>query len=207
MTNLETQPISSPTAAKIIDAAGHLFMQRGYKAVSINEIIRAAEVTKPTLYYYFADKEELFVQMGLRVLAEMGERLSAAAATPGTIAERLRAMAAVLMADRDRDMRMMRHEMFEHLGPDHRRRLGQAFFAQLYGPIVAVMAQGLAAGELTRHSAPTLAQMFLGMTESFQEFTHSTYDGLSADGAAFFAGPPITNETLVDLFLNGVARP
>ncbi|MFQ3664154.1 MAG: helix-turn-helix domain-containing protein, partial [Chloroflexaceae bacterium] len=46
----DLEPISSPTAVKIVDAASHLFLQRGYKAVSINDIIRAADVTKPTLY-------------------------------------------------------------------------------------------------------------------------------------------------------------
>lgn len=205
MTLEELQPISSPTAMKIVDAAGHLFLQRGYKAVSINDIIRAAEVTKPTLYYYFADKEELFVQMGLRVLAEMGERLRGAIDTPGGLAARLHAVAAVVMADSTTDMRMMRHEMFEHLGPTQRRRLAMAFFTQLYNPIVALMERGLADGELARYDASTLTQMFLGMAESFQEFTPGSPYSHSDVGAEFYAGPTLTPAILVDLFLNGVS--
>lgn len=201
----ELRPISSPTAVKIVEAAGHLFLQKGYKAVSINDIIRAAAVTKPTLYYYFADKEELFVQMGLRVLAEMGERLQLAAATPGSCAERLRAVARVLMADRNTDMRMMRHEMFEHLGPAQRKRLAMAFFTQLYHPLVALMERGLADGELARYSAPMLVQMFMAMAESFQEFTAGAYDGYTDEGGALFASPALSPEILVDMFLNGVA--
>jgi TetR/AcrR family transcriptional regulator len=205
MTPDELQPVSSPTAVKIVDAAGHLFLQRGYKAVSINDIIRAAEVTKPTLYYYFADKEELFVQMGLRVLAEMGERLRGALATPGGLAERLHAVAAVLMADSTTDMRMMRHEMFEHLGPTQRRRLAMAFFTQLYNPIVALMERGLADGELARYDASTLTQMFLGIAESFQEFAPGSHYGHADAGAGLYAGPTLTPAILVDLFLNGVS--
>lgn len=205
MTHDELQPLSSPTAVKIVDAAGLLFMQRGYKAVSINDIIRTAEVTKPTLYYYFADKEELFVQMGLRVLAEMGDRLRAAAEAAGDTAERLRRVATVLMADRGTDMRMMRHEMFEHLGPGNRKRLAVAFFALLYHPIVALMERGLADGDLGRYDASTLTQMFLGMAESFQEFSagspHATHD----EAPAFYRGPALTPAILVDLFLHGVA--
>lgn len=199
----ELQPISSATGVRILDAASALFLQRGYKAVSINDIIRAAEVTKPTLYYHFADKEELFAQMGLRVLAEMGERLRLAAATPGPAAARLQAVAEVLMADRDTDMRLMRHEMFEHLGPAHRQRLARAFFSQLFAPIAAVMEQGLADGELAGHDAPTLAQVFMGMAESFLEFTPRGPEGWSGAEATPFSGVALTPALLVDLFLNG----
>jgi TetR/AcrR family transcriptional regulator len=199
----EPEPISAATAVKIIDAASALFMQRGYKAVSINDIIRAAQVTKPTLYYYFADKEELFAQMGLRVLAEMGARLRDAAALAGPTELRLRAVAAVLMADRNTDMRLMRHEMFQHLGPVHRKRLAHAFFGHLFAPIVGVMEQGLADGDLAGHSAASFAQMFMAMAESFQEFTPRSGEGWSDEGANLFHTAPLTPAMLVDLFLNG----
>lgn len=205
----DLQPISAPTAVKIVDAAGHLFMQRGYKAVSISDIIKAAEITKPTLYYYFTDKEELFVQMGLRVMAEMGERMRAAAAA-GTTAERLRALANVLMADADKDMRMMRHEMFEHLGPNQRSRLARAFFFQLFSPVVQVMEDGIHAGELTRYPAITLAKMFMGMAESFQEFAHGGVAERNPHHEAMFGPDRLDTAALVDLFLHGVggqARP
>ncbi len=205
MNSDQLQPISSPTAVKIVDAAGHLFLQKGYKAVSISDIIRAAEVTKPTLYYYFADKEELFVQMGLRVLAEMGERLRHAAATPGDTTARLRALAAVLMANRDTDMRMLRHEMFEHLSNSNRERLATAFFGQLVAPIVGVMERGLADGELAHHSASTLAQMFISIAEAFQEFAPAATANWSDTIDPLFGSPTLNVEVLINLFLHGVA--
>jgi TetR/AcrR family transcriptional regulator len=201
----ELEPINSATGVKILDAASLLFMQRGYKAVSINDIIRAAEVTKPTLYYHFADKEELFAQMSLRVLAEMGERLRAAAALPGATAARLRAVAEVLMADHDTDMRMMRHEMIQHLGPAHRQRLARAFFSQLFAPIAAVMEQGLAEGELAGHGAPTLAQIFLSMAEAFMEFTPRGTESWSGADARAFGSVALTPALLVNIFLHGAA--
>jgi AcrR family transcriptional regulator len=200
----ELQPINAPTAIKIIDAAGHLFLQRGYKAVSINDIIKSAEVTKPTLYYYFADKEELFVQMGLRVLAEMGERLRLALEATGGTAARLHALATVLMDNRDNDMRMMRHEMLAHLGPTQRARMGRAFFLHIFAPIVRAMEQGLADGDLSRYPAVTLAKMFMGMTESFHEFAHQPTGGSDAQHAALFGPSDLGPAALVDLFLNGV---
>ncbi|PDW01999.1 hypothetical protein CJ255_16305 [Candidatus Viridilinea mediisalina] len=202
----EFQPISAPTAVKIVEAAGQLFLQRGYKAVSINEIIRAAEVTKPTLYYYFSDKEQLFVQMGLRVLAEMGERLQGALQLPDELPLRLVAVAAVLLDDRDNNMRMMRHEMMTHLGPAQRALLGQAFFVQIFRPIVQMMEQALAEGAVTRYPAPALAKMFMGLADSFHEFAHAPAHPDNASHEALFGPCELGPQELVDLFLHGVGR-
>ncbi|RRR69117.1 MAG: TetR/AcrR family transcriptional regulator [Candidatus Viridilinea halotolerans] len=200
----EFQPITAPTAVKIVEAAGHLFLQRGYKAVSINDIIKAAEVTKPTLYYYFSDKEELFVQMGLRVLAEMSSQLQAALQLPAALPQRLAAVATVLMDDRDSNMRMMRHEMMTHLSAAQRTRLAQAFFVHIFRPIVELMEQALAEGLVGRYPAPALAKMFMGLTESFHEFAHPPVQHGEVQHEALFGPSDLGHDALVDLFLHGV---
>ncbi len=43
----------------IIEQALNLFAARGYDAVSVQEIVDAAGVTKPTLYHYFGSKHGL----------------------------------------------------------------------------------------------------------------------------------------------------
>ncbi len=58
--------MSSPDGEKkkakdrIFGAALELFCRKGYHATSVREIVEAARVTKPVLYYYFKSKEELF---------------------------------------------------------------------------------------------------------------------------------------------------
>jgi len=205
MDDQSLQPISNPTAVKIIAAATHLFMQRGYKAVSITDIIKAAEITKPTLYYYFADKEELFVQMGLTLMAAMGEQLHEAAATGTSMAERLTALAQVLLAKSDGDMRLMRHEMMEHVGPANRELLSRAFYGSLFAPINAVMAQGIAEGQLARYPAEILSAMFLGLSETFHDFAQQARMAQWAIGTVGpFASSKLDAQTMVDLFLHGV---
>ncbi|GAB4440869.1 MAG: TetR/AcrR family transcriptional regulator [Chloroflexi bacterium OHK40] len=206
MDDQDLQPISSPTAVKIVDAASHLFLQRGYKAVSITDIIRAAEITKPTLYYYFSDKEELFAQMGLRVLASMGAQLRAAMSIPGDTITRLQAVASAMLADSNADMRMMRHEMFEHMGPANRDRLARAFYLHLYRPVLELMEEGMATGVLTGRFSPlTLTNLFLSLTESFHEFkANSRMAAWSSEQSSPLAMPPLGPDQLVDLFLNGV---
>lgn len=45
---------------QILDGAQQVFMQLGYDAASMNDITRAAGVSKGTLYVYFENKEDLF---------------------------------------------------------------------------------------------------------------------------------------------------
>lgn len=47
------------TRQTLSEAAVRLFMERGYDNVSVAEVAAAAEVSKPTLFRYFAAKEDL----------------------------------------------------------------------------------------------------------------------------------------------------
>jgi len=50
----------------ILDIAMHLFLEKGYSATSTNDICVAAEISKPTLYYYFHSKRHLFFSCHMR---------------------------------------------------------------------------------------------------------------------------------------------
>ena len=45
---------------QILDGARRVFIEMGFDAASMNDITRAAGVSKGTIYVYFANKEELF---------------------------------------------------------------------------------------------------------------------------------------------------
>jgi AcrR family transcriptional regulator len=49
----------STVARHIARVAARLFAERGFDATSVREIVEAAGVAKPTLYYYFGSKEGL----------------------------------------------------------------------------------------------------------------------------------------------------
>ncbi len=52
-------PAESAIANKLLEEAVRLFAVKGYPATSTREIVEAAGVTKPMLYYYFQSKEGL----------------------------------------------------------------------------------------------------------------------------------------------------
>src|SRR5215470_9155213 len=64
-TELEREPkprIEEDSAKRqqIIEGARAVFLSQGFDAASMNDIARAAGVSKGTLYVYFKDKEQLF---------------------------------------------------------------------------------------------------------------------------------------------------
>ena len=48
---------------QLLEVALRLFAQKGYAATSIREIVDAAGTTAPSLYYYFGNKEGLYIEL------------------------------------------------------------------------------------------------------------------------------------------------
>jgi len=55
--------MESESRQKILDAALELFAQKGYATTTIREIIDAVGITAPSLYYYFGNKEGLYMEL------------------------------------------------------------------------------------------------------------------------------------------------
>jgi TetR/AcrR family transcriptional regulator len=70
-----TTQLSTPIAEEILQAAVRLFARKGFEATSTREIVEAAGVTKPMLYYYFKSKEGLCEAVLHRFLSQFYSRL------------------------------------------------------------------------------------------------------------------------------------
>jgi AcrR family transcriptional regulator len=69
----------------VLRVAGQLFVERGFHATSLDDIARRLNVTKPTLYYYVKNKDEILfecVRAGLEMLHESMEKIRAAGGRP-----------------------------------------------------------------------------------------------------------------------------
>ena len=51
---------------RILQAATTLFAEQGYAATTMAQIVRKLGVTKPFVYYYFRDKQEIFERLSWR---------------------------------------------------------------------------------------------------------------------------------------------
>lgn len=74
----------------VIKTAAHLFLEHGYQKTSMSLLASRLKVTKPALYYYFRNKEELLVECYRSGIAEIQDNLGRLSSDPGTGLARLR---------------------------------------------------------------------------------------------------------------------
>jgi AcrR family transcriptional regulator len=46
----------------VLQTAAHMFLEQGYRRTSMSEMAKRLQITKPALYYYFRNKEEILVE-------------------------------------------------------------------------------------------------------------------------------------------------
>jgi AcrR family transcriptional regulator len=62
------------TRKRILDVAQELFTRQGYDKTSLRDIAERLQITKAALYYYFQRKEEILIELHLR-LHTLGETI------------------------------------------------------------------------------------------------------------------------------------
>ena len=67
----------------ILGAASGLFLQRGFKSVSIGEIMQEAACSRETIYRYFSGKEDIFVNIISRQMDAYLDTMKAVITTVG----------------------------------------------------------------------------------------------------------------------------
>jgi AcrR family transcriptional regulator len=85
----QLRPRSGSAKEAIRDAAAALFAEKGFAASSTREICERAGITKPVLYYYFGNKEQLYEELVLDTFNEYQRELRRAARHGRTSNERL----------------------------------------------------------------------------------------------------------------------
>jgi AcrR family transcriptional regulator len=80
---------------RLLTAATAIFAQKGYAVSTVREIVAAAGVTKPALYYYFQNKEGIYLELMHATLLQFEELISAARLEQGAAGERI-----LLLCDR-----------------------------------------------------------------------------------------------------------
>jgi AcrR family transcriptional regulator len=91
VTETGTAPVADQAGAstreRILDVALDLFTDQGFDGTSMREIAERLRITKPSIYYHFASKEEILLALHMRQ-HELGKsalaRLSGQAITLGT---------------------------------------------------------------------------------------------------------------------------
>src|SRR5271165_7191068 len=66
-----SRDLAGDVQARILDAAQELFLEKGFRSTSIDEIAEMAPASKPTIYAHFPGKEALFTAVVGRTINEL----------------------------------------------------------------------------------------------------------------------------------------
>lgn len=200
--SLAAQPSSSEPAGaeyRLIENAIRLFAEKGYDGTSIREIIEAAGVTRPVLYYYFKNKEDLFCGIIERGFAEMLSSLDEILATEADCEARLKLLIRKEF-DRIEGMYDFARVMLQFFfaPPGQQLRLDRSILTQQrFDRIVEIMRRGIENSEVTGGDAHSLALVFGGIMDM-----HSMARIRSGEGSL----SPEFGDSLVEFFMAG-AKP
>ena len=82
--------VHDPTAReRLLASATDLFNRKGYAGTSVREIVEAAGVTKPVLYYHFGSKEGIYLALFQETFAAFMETLTTPDNGAGSARERI----------------------------------------------------------------------------------------------------------------------
>jgi TetR/AcrR family transcriptional regulator len=152
---------------ELMGAALRLFTQRGYSATTVRELVEAAGVTKPVLYYYFGNKEGLFLELMRTHFGRLEAVVDVFWREEGSVRERLVAMLdkGFVYVQQDLDFIRLMHAVY--FGPP-----GEApyfdfgtYHQRYHDLITRLLKEGIDRGEFRRVNAGDMAWIILGTVE------------------------------------------
>lgn len=84
-----TDDAADPKRARILEGAMKVFLAYGFSRTTMDDIARAADVSRPALYLLFKNKADIYRAIGTEMLGRTVEEARAALAADGPLAERL----------------------------------------------------------------------------------------------------------------------
>jgi AcrR family transcriptional regulator len=154
-------------AERILRDGWELFQQKGYLGVSIDELCQRCGITKPTLYYYFQSKENLFVEVLIHRLQGFHQVIEQG----GALDERLERIAAAMFDGFQREYSHLVRDLEHIYRPENASRVTAAFAAEIFIPLTTLMAESVQSGLLSGEPR-FLAQVFGGLVDSFIARSH-----------------------------------
>jgi AcrR family transcriptional regulator len=142
--------------SRILEAALELFRTKGYSDVSMNDVAKAAGVTKAALYYHFVDKADLYTKVSLDRIESIRQAMDESVGEGGDLRGRLERLALVGFDRLQNEVYQPHLHAHEHLGEAHHQEL-HAAMDRLEEPVIRCFEEaGVPDAQLTPRAAATL---------------------------------------------------
>jgi AcrR family transcriptional regulator len=185
------------TKQAIVRRAWALFNRQSYSSLSMDDLARGAGVTKATLYYHYAGKAELFVATIQAQISELVAQMEELRKhTPLDTRAQLAEVVAIWYGSGSEEYNArITFEAIAHLPPAQQEAI-HAALEVFNAPLLALMAEGIARGEL-RQRDPRL--LLFAFQQLFVDIDFALL------GAETPAQRHTAQQALLDLFMQGAA--
>ncbi|MAQ81808.1 TetR/AcrR family transcriptional regulator [Psychromarinibacter halotolerans] len=154
---------------QVVEGAREIFLSAGFEGASVDDIARAAQVSKATLYSYFPDKRRLFMEVAQRECQRQAEaaiaRIQMAGPASDVLYEAATEMTGFFLSEFGRQTYRIAVSEAERF-PE----LGRAFFAsgptQARNALVSYLGDRIDAGELEIDDVAFAAEQFIELCKA-----------------------------------------
>lgn len=157
------------TRRRIKEAATRLFARKGYAATSTREIADEAEVTKPALYYYFPNKEGLYVAIFKEALEALADNMDRAVSAAGGPVKRLQNLMREYLNffAANRDVALVCFQEIFGLGENLVAEVGPWYFKKICSHVNRLVAAGPKGQALSPKDLEYISVSLLGIPNIF----------------------------------------
>ncbi|MGH0432560.1 TetR/AcrR family transcriptional regulator [Bacillus hominis] len=151
------------TKNKIINTATKLFLSKGYQIVSMDDVAKQCDVTKATVYYYYATKAELFTDTMVQMMARIRENMYTILSTNKPLKERLLDVAKIhLTATMDINIKSFMRDAKISLSDNHLRQMQHAE-DKMYEILAQTIEKSIQEGEIPKNHSLLSAHAFVAL--------------------------------------------
>jgi AcrR family transcriptional regulator len=154
---------------RILQEATRLFVTRGYNGISMREIAEASGLSKPGIYYHFADKEDLFMAILSSSLDNIEEIIHQARLQGDTTREQVSCMMRAIFAWQPEQRAIIRlaSEEMSNLSPAAQSRFSIIYRQKFLDLVEDMLQTGIEQGELREMDVHLATWMLMGMIYPF----------------------------------------
>ena len=177
MKETRAKPTSSDVAVRdrLLAGAAELFTRKGYNGTTVREIVAFAGVTKPVLYYYFRNKEGIYIELIRGAFGKFDALLGETRKEQGKAIERLLRFSDRIFTLFMENIKVARLTYSIYYGPPQ----GAPFFdfdalhLRLQEAVRSLIKKGIRQGELPRGNVEDRVWIILGAVNIAMEMNLS----------------------------------
>jgi TetR/AcrR family transcriptional regulator len=149
---------------RLLAEAAELFARKGYAATTVNEIVAATGVTKPALYYYFRNKEGIYLELMQDALAKFEVILDTTLMAKGRASKKIGSLCDKLLALIIQNIQLAKVLYALSFGPPQGAPFfdSDVFHFKFRDAVGRLVDEGIAKGEFRRANRMDMAWAILG---------------------------------------------